>query len=244
MLPASGKFGLNRYVTSSGSLGTFDVDETQTAKFVVTNAAPGNIFTIKGKITGQNNYVAIDTIIGSITKTIDITQYDYIEVEATNYTSITNYVQIDGSGFATSLVDSPIGNINVSVSLIPSEDGVHIADKTTGVPLKVNNDGSINVTSGGSAPNAPVIVNFLATTLNTEYPIQLPTGTKKVLIKVRDYASTLKFAWVSGDSGTNFIQINRGCSYTAEGLDLTTTNRTLYVQSSKSGVIIEILTWQ
>lgn len=177
MLPASGKFGLNRYVTSSGDLGVFDVDETQTAKFIVNNASPSNIFTIKGRIQGQSNYVPIDTIIGSVTKTIDITQYDYIQVECTSYASLSTYVQIDGSGFATSLVDSPIGNINLSVSLIPSEDGVHIADKTTGYPLKVNADGSINVTGsftgGGDASAANQVtqidqLNDILTELQTK----------------------------------------------------------------------------
>lgn len=173
MMPASGKFGLNRYATSAGSLGFFDVDDTQTAKFVVTNAAPGNIFTIKGKIQGQDNYVPVDTIIGNITKTIDITQYDYIEVECTTYSSQSTYVQIDGSGFATSLINSPMGDLNLTISLNPGEDGVYIGDKTTGVPLKVNNDGSINVnasiTGGGDATAAnQVIANNLLTSIDNK----------------------------------------------------------------------------
>lgn len=243
MLPASGKFGLNRYVTSSGSLGFFDVDETQTAKFVVTNAAPGNIFTIKGRIQGQDNYVPVDTIIGNITKTIDITQYDYIEVECTTYNSQSTYVQIDGSGFTTSLVNSPMGDINVSISLNPGEDGVYIGDKTTGVPLKVNNDGSINVNSGGSPTATSGILNVPASLANTEYSVTLPTGTKRILLKVRGYASTLKFSWTAGTSGSNYITLERGCSYTEEFIELTTTNRTIYFQSSKANVVIEVLTW-
>ena len=195
MLPASGKFGLNRYVTSNGSLGYFDVDETQTAKFVITNAAPGNIFTIKGKIQGQSSYTPIDTIIGSITKTIDITQYDYIEVECTTYVSQSTYVQIDGSGFATSLVNSPMGDINVSISLNPGEDGVYVGDKTTGVPLKVNNDGSINVVTSTTASatkysyfNEVLAVSAGATATLVNYTV--PVGKDVVLDRV----------FVSGDN--------------------------------------------
>jgi hypothetical protein len=145
MLPASGKFGLNRYVQSIGTLGTFDVIDTQTAKFVVTNASPGNVFSVRGKINGQNTYVLIDTLVGSVTKDIDITKFDYIEIECTTYVSQSTYVQIDGSGFVTSLANTAMGDINVSISLSPGDDGVYIGDKTTGIPMKVNNDGSINV---------------------------------------------------------------------------------------------------
>lgn len=171
MMPASGKFGLNRYVTSSGSLGTFDVIDTQTAKFVINNASPSNVFTIKGKIAGQNNYVPIDTLLGSVTKDIDITKFDYIEIECTTYSSLTTYVQIDGSGFLTSLANSAMGDINVSISLNPGDDGVYIGDKTTGIPMKVNNDGSINVngtfTGGGDATAAnQVIANNLLTSID------------------------------------------------------------------------------
>lgn len=170
MLPASGKFGLNRYVTSSGDLGVFDVDETQTAKFIISNASPSNIFTIKGRIQGQSNYVPIDTIIGSITKTIDITQYDYIQVECTSYSSLSTYVQIDGSGFTTSLIESPLGNLNLSISLIPSEDGVHIADKNTGYPLKVESDGSINVNGTFTpAPDPTLSLRFDEVSANIMY---------------------------------------------------------------------------
>jgi len=197
MAQASGKFGLNRYITSSGSLGTFDVIETQTAKFVINNASPSNIFIVKGKIAGQSNYVPIDTLIGSITKDIDITKFDYIEIECTTFSSLSTYVQIDGSGFLTSLSNSQFGDINVSISLNPGDDGVYIGDKTTGIPLKVNNDGSINVNGtfvGGDASAANQVIgnnylqsinqrqqgSLLANIEFDEIQVDYPTATKEV----------------------------------------------------------------
>lgn len=38
-----------------------------------------------------------------------------------------------------------IGDVSLTVDLDAEEDGVHVADKTSGNPLKVNSNGSINV---------------------------------------------------------------------------------------------------
>lgn len=43
-----------------------------------------------------------------------------------------------------------ISNVSIDVDLDPSEDGVYIADKTSGNELLINADGSINVVTGAA----------------------------------------------------------------------------------------------
>ena len=88
----------------------------------------------------------------------------------------------------------------------------------------------------------PVIYNVDMPTANTEYSQVLPSGTKKVLIKLRSGSSLLKLSYTNGESGTKYITIPVGSSKFLEGVWLS--NITLYFQSPDASQIAEIEVWQ
>jgi hypothetical protein len=118
-------------------------------------------------------------------------------------------------------------------------------DKDSGNPLKVNADGSINVVSGENIGTfKPTIQNLMLPLANTEYAIQFAVGTKKLNIKIRDYAAPMQLSWNLGESNTNYLSVSRGNSYYEEGLSLTTQYRTVYVRTNKADMIIECISWE
>lgn len=92
--------------------------------------------------------------------------------------------------------------------------------------------------------NTPSIQNISIPTLGTETEITLPNGCKKYNLKVRNYGANLQVAFTPGDSNSNYITIPRGCSYSENLVELTTTYNKLYVQSNKDNVIVECVAWK
>ena len=134
-----------------------------------------------------------------------------------------------------------ISDINISIDLDASEDGVHVADKTSGNLLKVEADGSINVNSGAS--KTPTIQTFNITSL-TEQSIILPITTKRFIVKVRDYTCSMNIAFEAGETNVDYLTVPRGCSYSEENLNLTTLYRTIYFKTNKINVIVECVSWE
>lgn len=88
-----------------------------------------------------------------------------------------------------------ISNVSIAVDLVPSEDGVYIADKTTGNKLVINSDGSINanIASGISGVvrnifNEQLAVASGATVSLVSYTV--PAGKTAILERI----------WVSGEN--------------------------------------------
>lgn len=129
------------------------------------------------------------------------------------------------------------GSIDANVELSASDgDNVAISDGTN--TLVVNPDGSINVNS--NPLTTPIIINQIATLANTEYSYTFPTNTKKFSLRTRGNAK-IQLAFVSAQSGTNFITIFPGNSYEEKNLKLVSI--TAYFQLNKTGEIVEILSW-
>jgi hypothetical protein len=106
--------------------------------------------------------------------------------------------------------------------------------------------GNCNTSSGGAAQtfaSVPVIQNIPIANADEEVVITLPVGTRKLMLKVRNYSSTVKFSYSQGDSGTNYMTITRGCSYSEDNILTVTGNTKIYIQSTKPNVVIECLTW-
>lgn len=82
------------------------------------------------------------------------------------------------------------------------------------------------------------ITNLSATLANTEYSHALTSGLKQLIIRSRGRAK-LQVAFVSGQSGTNFITIPGGANLSLEGLEFT--GKTVYVQANQASTIVEIL---
>lgn len=86
----------------------------------------------------------------------------------------------------------------------------------------------------------PIIYNVVTPGIaNIETSQALTSGTKRFTIRVRGI-SQMKLAYISGQSGTTFISIPKGTSYTQEGLNFT---GTLFFQVDKISQTIEIIEW-
>jgi len=159
-------------------------------------------------------------------------------------------VELDGvapDGDSVHIVDNISGNkmkVNVDGSIdsnveIDALDGDNIAIKDSdGDELDIQPDGSINVNI--NPLTTPLIVNTVATLVNTEYSYAFPSNTKKFRIRARGNAK-LQVAFVSGQSGTLFKTVFPGSEY--EEIDLKLTGITIYFQSNKAGEIVEIVSW-
>lgn len=87
----------------------------------------------------------------------------------------------------------------------------------------------------------PTIANETMTSANTEYSYDIPAGTKRFEIKLRTLNALLKLAFISGESGTNYITIPYGSSYMEN--DVKAGPLTLYFQSPSSSQTAEIKSW-
>ena len=94
--------------------------------------------------------------------------------------------------------------------------------------------------SGGVTVASPAIQNVILTTADTEYTVVIPVGTKRFTIKSRQDA-VMKLAYVATESGTNYWTVGYGVCYTERELD--GTGITLYIQSSKDGTDLEVISW-
>lgn len=124
---SSGKFGLAQYISSTGSLGVFDIDGDYKIKFITTGAGPSNSFEIRGWIQGQTGYTIIDTVVSNTTKSVKVDEYDFLEIVCTVFDAVQTNVYIVGSGFSSegglNTITTPNGDIfGVSDLIFTSSD--------------------------------------------------------------------------------------------------------------------------
>jgi hypothetical protein len=111
----------------------------------------------------------------------------------------------------------------------------------SGDKLLVNPDGSINVNTTTDSAATPTIFNLSVPSAAVEVSQVLPVSTKKIVMKVRDAAAAMQFAFMAGDSGTNYVSVPRGAVYSVDGI--LTTGLTVYLQTDKAGQVVEIIVW-
>lgn len=121
---------------------------------------------------------------------------------------------------------------DVSVQLVDSQEPSY--------SLKVNANGSINV-GNTTIVATPYVNNVIMQNKHVEYNFVIPALTKKVMFKTRNN-STLQFGFVPNTSGTAFITVPAGSSYTLEGVDSKNTI-TIYFQSPNDNETLEIISW-
>jgi glucose dehydrogenase len=122
------------------------------------------------------------------------------------------------------------GSIHALDTSIHHGDGSEI-DSTN--PLFV--DTSITASS-------PTTYNVSAAIAGTEYSQVIPAGTKRFMAKVRSGDARMQFAYVSGQSGTNYTTVRVGCFYEEINLNLTA-SITFYFQTNKATQTLEMLVW-
>lgn len=147
-------------------------------------------------------------------------------------------VSIGDPNSNTTLKIESDGSINANTE-IDAADGDNIAIKSSaGNELDIDVDGAITTKIKGA--NTPTIVNIQTVLANTEYSYTFPNNTKRYRINTRNNA-ILQFAFISGQTNTQYIKINPGSYYEESGLDILTV--TVYFRSNKAGEIVEILSW-
>lgn len=95
---------------------------------------------------------------------------------------------------------------------------------------------SRNVIEFGSDP---IVYNVSVPLANTEVSQALNASTKRFTIRVRG-TSKMQLAFAAGTSGTVFITLPAGTTYTEDGINFT---GTLYFQTEKASQVVEILEW-
>jgi hypothetical protein len=122
-----------------------------------------------------------------------------------------------------------------------------------GAGTLVVNDGSadLNISDGTdlikglferTTISSPLINNITIAAANTEQSFVLPTGCRQFSIRARNNAR-LQLAFASGQSGTNYVTLYPGANHKESRIRPITSPVTLYFQASKTGEIVEILTW-
>jgi hypothetical protein len=87
----------------------------------------------------------------------------------------------------------------------------------------------------------PTINNTTITSANTEYSYTFPAGTRAFRIKLEALNALLKVAFVSGESGTNYITIPYG-DYME--MHAKVGGATIYFQSPSASQKAQIETWK
>lgn len=90
-------------------------------------------------------------------------------------------------------------------------------------------------------PGKTTISNTTLTSANTEYSYVLPELTFKFQIKARSTTVVVKYAFVSGESGSNYMSIPANMTYWDDNI---CTSSTIYLQSTTAGAVVEIQSWQ
>jgi hypothetical protein len=148
-------------------------------------------------------------------------------------------------------VDASIGlsGDGFAVDVDHTEDSIRLGDGTNFITSTINgfdvgldvnliNPVTLDRDGIGATPN---ISNIAMAVAAAEYSYGIVSGTKKLTIKSRQNGK-LQIAWTSGQTGTNYLTISPGSSYTIDSID-TSTGLTLYFQSTKDTDTLEILYW-
>jgi|CXWL01.1.fsa_nt_gi hypothetical protein len=86
------------------------------------------------------------------------------------------------------------------------------------------------------------IANTTLTLANTEYEYAIPAGTRKIMLSARNAGGDIKFAFTTGLSGTTYMTILAGGTWSVDGVYLR--GQSLFMQSPTAGVVVEALTFQ
>lgn len=111
---------------------------------------------------------------------------------------------------------------------------IRVADDDALVVLE-----AISAALGGTVNVTRTIYNVALGPANTEQSQALPANCKGFLIKTRGRA-TLKLAFTSGQSGTNYVSLARNAVHTDSFMS---TAVTLYFQSPQTSDVVEIIAY-
>ncbi len=163
---AYSKFGIDTYLTSTGIFAPeIDIEGDTVIKLITSDAGSSNSISVYGRIAGQKTWDLVGTITGSNTKDFDVTLYDFIRLECTNFTPVSTRVKLVGSGFKlqaglTSVV-TPLGSLtNVENLVLTSTD--------SSVTISSTSPNVIDIRSVGGVGGSPAL-KYTKTVLLTDW---------------------------------------------------------------------------
>jgi hypothetical protein len=121
---------------------------------------------------------------------------------------------------------------------------VFIVDEL-GNPVDAENPLPVLATVSDNAPQSRFAFRVVCPAADTEMAQIIPNNTKKLYVGIQDLSAKLRVSFTLNgtiEAGVNnFTTIQMGNSYFREGLKLV--GKTLYFQSNKAGVTVEIEAW-
>jgi hypothetical protein len=187
----------------------------------------------------QNVYVPIDSDEGSIR--VSITSGSPTLPSTVRLADGVDYLTTTVIGGDRALDVNVINALELTISHL--DDSIRLGDGTNLLTSTTSGGKTaldVSVINNGIAAT-PGVANVSMPTANTEYNYTFAINTKKILFKSRN-SSPVKFSFISGTSGTTYITVPAGNSYTLDGINPDTTT-ILYFQSTKNAETLEILYW-
>jgi hypothetical protein len=146
---SSNVMAINETIIGVKTFSNLDVGDESKIRIVIENAQAGNTVVVRGKLSGQSNYVNLKTLTGNVNENINVFTYDLIEIECTAFVSLSNFVKIIARSFSQA-GGSAIETIGVtsgdtltdveSLSFISSDNSVEIIgdDNNKTIDIKVS----------------------------------------------------------------------------------------------------------
>jgi hypothetical protein len=88
----------------------------------------------------------------------------------------------------------------------------------------------------------PTVINKALTNGNEEYNVELPISFSRFTLQART-AADVKLCYTVGESGSKYITVKSGSSYSEDSVGSVDTPHKLYMQSASAGTVVEIIIW-
>lgn len=102
-----------------------------------------------------------------------------------------------------------------------------------------NISGTIKAKASLALPESPEIFNVSIPLANTEVEQALGSNIQGFTVRCRGEAE-MKLAFTTGESGTKFITIPKGCSFSESDINF---SGSVFLQTNKPGQTVEVLAW-
>ena len=110
----------------------------------------------------------------------------------------------------------------------------------TGVDVRVEQGTTGEPTPASEKKTAPTIVHVTAVVAGDQYSYTFPDGTKHFTMQSKKICN-IQYAWVTGKTKTEFIEVPFGRVRELSGLWLNT--RTIYFETDKANNVVRFETW-
>lgn len=103
-------------------------------------------------------------------------------------------------------------------------------------------EGDVDVSVDIANPTTCEMQNHTVVTANSEFSLDLPDGTKRYNISVRDCGGVMRVACNAGETSSDYKKVPLGVEYTSGPVDLPNSSK-VYLQVNKAGVVVELESW-